>query len=648
MHTVTPSLPDAEMDLVGIRRRARELQKAFQAGDPDARALVEQHRGRAGAHAFRLSDALTVLARLHGCENWSQLRAALSRVNAHVLAAAVRAGNRRRVRALLRLCPGLVHLDLADNNEHRALHHAVKARNVDLVRLLMAAGADARKGIYPHRDATTAHTIARERGYEEIVAAIEEAERARRAAAGSPTPDVPAPMAQFAAALRREDAPAALALVAEHPALLTAADHAGSTLLHLTAAGLSEAVIGALLAQGLAVDTCDFQGRTPLDCAALAVEWRRPESLEGFRRVGPALRAAGAALSPASAVALGEAEWVREEHAARPEVLRTCRSLEGGLLTLAVQHRREEMVSLLLDLGLDPDERTAVGGLDEPAESWGMPLWHAVGSRQYVLAEQLLRRGADPNGDVYASGTPVFQAYGQRDARLKELLQQYGGRPHPSTLGEYRETAAARAFLEGADICRPTLRDAGETGILELLWGAACGGDPEIVRLCLERLDWSRDDPRWFRVLEQPLRLWNHGPGHWVSGGAAQFDRTTYPVCFRLILARCDPNVTGRWGLCMLHRVAGAGDARRPAVMTDAERNAFATLLLDAGARLDLRDDVLCSTPLGWAARWGRAALVRLLRDRGAPAVEPDAEPWAQPRAWAARTGDPELLRLLE
>ena len=38
----------------------------------------------------------------------------------------------------------------------RALHYAVLHRNVELVRVLMQAGADPHKGIYPHRDATGA------------------------------------------------------------------------------------------------------------------------------------------------------------------------------------------------------------------------------------------------------------------------------------------------------------------------------------------------------------------------------------------------------------------------------------------------------------------------------------------------------------
>ena len=73
----------------------------------------------------------------------------------------------------------------------------------------------------------------------------------------------------------------------------------------------------------------------------------------------------------------------------------------------------------------------------------------------------------------------------------------------------------------------------------------------------------------------------------------------------------------------------------------------FATMLLDAGARLDVREDLLESTPLGWACRWGRVELVRLLLDRGADPVEADAKPWATPRAWALKYGHKRIARLL-
>jgi ankyrin repeat protein len=53
------------------------------------------------------------------------------------------------------------------------------------------------------------------------------------------------------------------------------------------------------------------------------------------------------------------------------------------------------------------------------------------------------------------------------------------------------------------------------------------------------------------------------------------------------------------------------------------------------------------STPLGWASRWGRAAIVRILIERGANPFEPDAETWATPRAWAEKMNRDSVLALL-
>jgi ankyrin repeat protein len=258
------------------------------------------------------------------------------------------------------------------------------------------------------------------------------------------------------------------------------------------------------------------------------------------------------------------------------------------------------------------------------------------------MAELLLRHGADPNASVYASGSPVSAAYGhgRRDAQMIDLLTSHGGVVTPVIAGLYRETDAARRILEHESTAR-TADDlfAGTTAAEQMLWGAACGGEPEIVRMALERVDWPRDDRRWFRILEQPVRIWNHGAWPWRQ---PDWDRGTYVTCFRLVLERCDPNVAGRFGLTMLHDIA----ASRPNVTAE-ECVAFATLLLDAGARLDVRDDLLKSTPLGWACRWGRIELARLLLDRGADPIEADAEPWATPRAWAEKHGGAAVAALL-
>jgi ankyrin repeat protein len=74
---------------------------------------------------------------------------------------------------------------------------------------------------------------------------------------------------------------------------------------------------------------------------------------------------------------------------------------------------------------------------------------------------------------------------------------------------------------------------------------------------------------------------------------------------------------------------------------------AFATMLLDAGARLDIRDYLLESTPLGWACRWQRHELVRLFLDRGADPMEANTPEWARPIAWAEKKGDRTIIESL-
>lgn len=103
-----------------------------------------------------------------------------------------------------------------------------------------------------------------------------------------------------------------------------------------------------------------------------------------------------------------------------------------------------------------------------------------------------------------------------------------------------------------------------------------------------------------------------------------------------------DPNVS-RFGQTALHFAAA-----RQSELNEADRARFASLLLDSHARFDLRDDLLRSTALGWACRWGRKEMVETLLQRGAPAHEPDAEPWATPLAWARKMGRVELVSLLE
>ena len=150
-------------------------------------------------------------------------------------------------------------------------------------------------------------------------------------------------------------------------------------------------------------------------------------------------------------------------------------------------------------------------GGDDVVFTWGMPLWQCAASGAHEMAAMLLDHGADPNASVYASGTPLNQAYGHRDEAMIALLERHGGRLGPSAVGLYRLTDRARPMLDDDDGARDD--ESGQTVAEGLLWGGACGGDPDIVRMALAHIDWPRDDTRWFSILEQPLRIWKPSRG---------------------------------------------------------------------------------------------------------------------------------------
>jgi len=539
---VKQNLPTRRMqahpDLEQLKRQAKELLRGFAAGEAKASAEVRAHYSGAAASDFALHHAQLVLARSYGFESWPKLKAYVDGVTVRRLAEAVRADDLAAVRSMLRARPEIADLTMSYGDEHRAIHFAVMKRSPEMVRLLMRHGASAREGIHPHRDATSAWTMAKEREYEEIIAIMEAEERRDRKTASEP----------------------------------------------------SEAVIG-----------------------------------------DEAVRAA---------VAAGDREWLVARHA-EGTLANPVRWDDGGLLTVAVENNRPEMLELLLGFGFDPDERVSSGEGDWVAYSQGYPLWNCAALGRAEMAEILLRHGANPNVHVDSSGSAVHSAYSHKQWDMVELLRLHGGIVTADTAAIYRQTDLARQMLADEAAGVPTAGVSPAKPLAEeLLNFGADGGDPEIVRTALERIDWPRDDPRWFRMMTQPLSFWHHIP--WLYAGNREFDRRTYLPCFRLILERCDARLIGSFGRTILHEVAAMGGH-----VAEEEAVEFGRAALDAGARMDVRDDLLKSTPLGWACRWGRAEVARLLIERGADPVEADAEPWATPEAWARKRGHTLVLRLL-
>ncbi len=304
----TRTLP-AKPDLDQVKRQAKELLQKYRSGNPDAVAEVARRYQGADPETFALHNAQLVLARSYGFDSWPKLKAFIDGVTVERLAAAARAGDLNGVESMIRARPELVNMDMSETNEHRPIHYAVMARAPEMVRLLMQHGADANKGIHPRRGATTAMTIARERGYDDIVAIIEQAEQRRveeKSAAGSTA----ANSDQLARAIMSGDKKAVIEKLDAEPALINTPNRRVWTPLHVAAATRDLAIVQLLLDRKANPGWLDPNGRTPLD-NAVGGGWHGPVKVDEFLAVAELLRAAGAMLTVRAAVALADADHVR-------------------------------------------------------------------------------------------------------------------------------------------------------------------------------------------------------------------------------------------------------------------------------------------------------------------------------------------------
>ncbi|MEO7193084.1 MAG: ankyrin repeat domain-containing protein [Vicinamibacterales bacterium] len=619
-------------DLDQLKRQAKELLDRYGAGDADAAAEVDAWHRTATRETFALHDAQFVLARAYGFESWPKLKARVDGVTAARLHEAAENGDLDSARALLTRRPEIVDIG---RGEMRALHMAVLGRDLAMAKLLLEFGANPDEGIWPKRDATSAFVLARDREYPEIVQAFAEAaSRAGHARALQITPA----MRALHRAHTGGDQDAVVAVLDANPELANLCGADGVTMLHQAAGwGLTKVMRWSIERErqkdgpgmpgrytSALINRKSAKGWTSLDFAATGQFGPWEFDNVCFTNVADLLLAHGAELSPLSAATLGRWDFLSA---------RSKQDLEAtGVLEAAVKGNHVDVLQRLLDLGLDPDEPTPIDDGEGQIWSAGGPLFQCVVLNRLHMARLLLARGANPNAGVWTAGSPAFRAYSNGNPEMIALMEAHGGWIDAGSAGYARQVEIARKMLAGEIDPHLSPDDSSGQAVAEqLLWGGASSLSAPIVRMALDRVDWKPDDPRWFWILFRPV------PGHEDYNAQQQRESAE---CFALILARCGPHHRAAdYGQTMLHEVI----SRDHGVGVT-----LATQLLDAGARLDVRDTLLRSTPLGWACRWGRGELVKLLLARGADATEADAEPWATPRAWATKMQRPEIGALLE
>ena len=557
-----------------------------------------------------------------------------SLVNAVGICNAAQAGDLQRVQQILDVKPELATQDIASNNEHQPIHLAAEEGHAEIVRVLLEAGADPLKGIYPHRTATSALTMAKDRKQTRVVEVIEVWLSEQRGT----TPKGEA----LTRAAADGDIAQIRSLLNEDGGLINATDRGGETALFKAIDRGDLSLVLELIDRGADVDHRAADGSRPIH-HCFAHSWKVPDEMyKTYAILAGVLLARGAAYDLWVACGVGDVEGAQRFIDACEDKTQLCTSKEpfwadyDNPLVVACFQGHTEIVRLLIDAGADPDSPFEIDVAGEQVKQWGHPLWLAANRGHYEVVKLLIESGASPNTAVYASGNAVCWAYQYGHKRVADLMFQHGA---VADLLSYCLTNNLPAIAEIVQ------RDTSERK--ELLWSAILAGNIDVVEMGL-RDNPQYDDTKWFNLLEQSVRGWRLGDLKINNEG---FDRRNCITILGMLLEYgINPNLRNprdeRFNFTILHHLAGKSCNSRTYGHTADEVVEFARMLLKHGADINAMEDKLKSTPLGWAARFGQKKLAEFLLECGADANIAGA-PWATPLAWAEKKGHTEIAEIL-
>jgi ankyrin repeat protein len=483
------------------------------------------------------------------------------------------------------------------------LYFAVRENRLEAAEFLLDHGADP-IGLAVNDSLLE---ICRDRGHTEMEAML--AARIERLHGASPRGEA------TGQAIRARDVATVRALLDASPELLHAGDQRSNQPIHWAVMTRQLELIDELLARGADINAARQDGARPIQLTNGDYHYRGWRDVPKDVTTTPAevlehLRARGAYVDISTAASIGDMPRVRALLDEDPSLANRVSEYvtyyvgSGAPLKNAAARGHLEVVKLLLERGADPNLP------EEGIAPHGHALYSAVYNGHHEIARLLLEHGAYPSPPVESSADALSIAIRNSDAKMIELLCSFGSSRSVELLAYYGDVQTAAAVFAA----NPAL--ANDPVALE---NAAGECQEPFVRLML------RYQPDLAARVSVGVR--RQDP---QEPGKAR-------ALTELLFAHgMNPSRPDWLGITRLHEFARRCDLEN------------AQIFIDHGADLHARDEDICSTPLGWAAKFGKLPMVEFLLERGARTNLPDDPPWARPLAWAIRRGHDEVAELLK
>jgi ankyrin repeat protein len=417
----------------------------------------------------------------------------------------------------------------------------------------------------------------------------------------------------IAEAIRNRDLKAFNVLLASSDEYTHATDDEGNQPIHWATMSRQPEMIDVLLARGADINAKRPDGARPIQLTNGDYSYRGWRDVPGEWKWKPNdiylhLVSKGAYVDICMAALKGDEARVRTlldldpSLANKPSEYVTYYAGSGTPLKNAAMAGRMAIVQLLLEKGADPNLP------EEGIAPMGHALHSAVVYNHIEIVKLLLEHGAHPNVPVESSADTLTAALERGDKAMINLLCSFGAARSLDLLAYYGDIQTAAAVLKA----NPALAD--DVPALET---AAGQGNEDFIHLILH---YQPDLPKHIAVGVE-----SRGPQDAIKSR----ELTEF-----LFQRGMNANFRNWLGITPLHRFAARGDIHN------------AALFLEHGADIDAIDEQHCTTPLGWAAKAGKAEMVQFLLEKGANAHLPTDKLWARPRAWAEKRGHEAVLAL--